>query len=75
MASFLTPYGLSNSVQEKLQLTPFGGGPKQACSHGIRAGNIEIHNFFCLRLYPGEISHSNWPNRELSNDLLDVVVR
>ena len=30
---------------------------------------------FCLRSYPGEISHSNLPNRELSNDLWDVVVR
>ena len=33
------------------------------------------HNFFCLKSYPGEISHSNSPNRELSNDLSDVVVR
>ena len=30
---------------------------------------------FCFRSYPGEISHSNWPNRELSNDISDVVVR
>ena len=30
---------------------------------------------FCLRSYPGEISHSNSPDRELSNDLSDVVVR
>ena len=26
--------------------------------------------FFCLRSYPGEISHSNSANRELSNDVL-----
>ena len=30
---------------------------------------------FCLRSYPGEISHSNSPNRQLSNDISDVVVR
>ena len=33
--------------------------------------------FFCLRSYPGEISHSNLANRELSNDvsLLEVLPR
>ena len=31
--------------------------------------------FFCLRFYPGEISYSNSPNWELSNDFSDVVVR
>ena len=31
--------------------------------------------FFSLMSYPAEISHSNLPNRELSNDLSDVVVR
>ena len=32
---------------------------------------------FCLRSYPGEISHSNSANRELSNDvlLLEVLPR
>ena len=48
MESFLTPYGLSNSGEEKLQFTPFGGGPKLVCSDGLRAGNIESHNFFLL---------------------------
>ena len=48
MDSFLTPYGLSNSGQEKLQFTPFLGGPKAVCSDGFRAGNIESHNFFVL---------------------------
>ena len=48
MESFLTPYGLSNSGQEKLQFTPFGGGPKPVCSDGLCAGNIESHNFFVL---------------------------
>ena len=33
--------------------------------------------FFCLRSYPGEISHSNSAKRELSNDvsLLEVLPR
>ena len=30
---------------------------------------------FCLRYYPGEISHSNSAHRELSNDISDFVVR
>ena len=53
----------------------FGGGPKLGCSDSVRAGFIETHNFFCLRPYPGEIAHSNSANRELSNDLSDLVVR
>ena len=48
MESFLTPYSLSNSSQEKWQFTPFGGGPKPVCSDGLRAGIIESHNFFVL---------------------------
>ena len=48
MESFLTPYGLSNSGQEKLQFTPFWGGPKPVCSGGLRSGTIESHNFFVL---------------------------
>ena len=48
MESFLTPYGLSNSGQEKLQFTPFWGGPKPVCSDGLRAGTIDGHNFFVL---------------------------
>ena len=48
MASFRTPYGLSNSGQEKWQFTPFWGGPKPVCSDGLRAGTIESHNFFVL---------------------------
>ena len=48
MESFLRPYGLSNSGQEKLQFTPFPGGPKRVCSDGLRAGTIESHNFFVL---------------------------
>ena len=48
MDSFLTPYGLLNSGEEKLQFTPFGGVPKPVCSDGLRAGAIESHNFFVL---------------------------
>ena len=48
MDSFLTPYGLSNSGQEKLQFTPFQGGPKLGCSDGLCTGTIESHNFFVL---------------------------
>ena len=49
MDSFLMPYGLSNSGQkEKLQFTPFWGGPKLGCSDGLCTGTIESHNFFCL---------------------------
>ena len=48
MESFLTSYGLSNSGQEKLQFTPFWGGPKRVCSDGLRAETIESHNFFVL---------------------------
>ena len=48
MESFLTPYGLSKSGQEKLQFTPFLGDPKPVCTDGLRAGFIESHNFFVL---------------------------
>ena len=48
MDSFLTPDGLSNSGQEKLQFTPFWGAPKRLSSDGLRAGTIESHNFFVL---------------------------
>ena len=69
-------YGLSNSGEEKLQFTPFlVGRPKPGCSDGVHAGIIESHNFFSLTSYPGEIAHSNSANQELSNEVLDVVVR
>ena len=48
MESFLTLYDLLNSGQEKLQFTPFWGGPKPVCSDGLRAGVIESRNFFVL---------------------------
>ena len=48
MDSFVTPYGLSNSGQEKLQFTPFWGGPKPGCSDGLCTETIESHNFFVL---------------------------
>ena len=36
---------------------------------------MESRNFFCLTSYPGDISQSDSANRELSNDVLAVVVR
>ena len=48
MDSFLTPYDLSNSGEEKLQFTPFCGGPKPGCSDGLCTGTIESRNFFVL---------------------------
>ena len=54
MESFLTPYDLSNSGPEKLQFTPFVGGPKPGCADRLRLEIIKSHNFFCLRSYPSE---------------------
>ena len=48
MYSFQTPYGSSNSGEEKMQFTPFWGGPKPGCLDGLRAEIIESHNFFVL---------------------------
>ena len=48
MDSFLTPYSLWNSGEEKLQFTPFWGGPKLGCSGGLCTGTIESRNFFVL---------------------------
>ena len=48
MDSFLTPYGLSNSGQGKLQFTPFWGGPKLGFSDSLCTGTIESHNLFVL---------------------------
>ena len=67
--------GLVELRPRKVAVHNFLGGPKLVFSDGLRAGTIESHNFFCLRSYPGEISNSNSPNRELSNDLSDVVLR
>ena len=74
MDSFLTPYRLWNFGEENLQFTPFGGGPKRGCSDGLRTGTIKSHNFSCLRSYPGEISHSNSANRELSINVSVLVL-
>ena len=48
MKSFQTPYGVSDSGDEKLQFTHFKGGPKLCCSDSLRLGIIESHNFFVL---------------------------
>ena len=61
--------------RRKVVVHTFWGGPKPGCSDAIRIGTIKSHNFFCLRSYAGEISHPNSPNRQLSNNLSDVVVR
>ena len=55
----------------------FWGGPKPGCSDGLSAGIIESHDFFCLRSYPGEISHSYSAKQELCNDvsLSEVLLR
>ena len=47
--SFPTPDGLSNRAEEKLQFTPFWGGPKLGCSDSLWTRTIESHNFFVLR--------------------------
>ena len=36
---------------------------------------LKAITLFCLTPYPDEIEHSNSPNRELYNGILDVVVR
>ena len=74
MESFLTPYGLSNSGQEKLQFTPvFVWSQAGMLRRPSRRNYRKL--FFCLRSYPGEVSHSNSPNRKLSNDISVLVVR
>ena len=55
MESLLTPYGLSNSDQVKLQFTPFCGGPKLVRSDGLRARTIESHQPL-VRLFLGFVS-------------------
>ena len=75
MDSFLTPYDLSNAGEEKLQFTPFWGGPKPGCSDSLRTGTIESHNFFVLGPILVKFHIRNSPNRGLSNDISDLVVR
>ena len=74
MDSFLTPYGLSNSGEEKLQLTPFGGVSKLGCSDGLCAGIIESHNFFVLGPILVKFHIPTRLNRELFNDIWPVEV-
>ena len=66
---------MSNSGEEKLQFIPFLGGPKPGYLDRLRVGIIESHNFFCLRSYPGEVSHLNSANPELSIDVSVLVLR
>ena len=66
MDSFLTPYDLSNSGEEKLQLTPFWGGPKPGCSDSVCAGIIKSHNFLVLRPMLPKNAYFSSANRQLS---------
>ena len=69
------PYGLSNSGEEKLQFTRFWGWSQAGLLRRPSYRNYRKPKLFFLTFYPGEISHPNSPNRELYNDLSDVVVR
>ena len=72
--------GFSNAVRllefwpRKIAVHTYLGGLKP---YAKTAFALELSKAitFGLRSYPGEISHSNSPNRELSNDLSDVVMR
>ena len=75
MESFHTPHGLSNYREEKLQFTPFGGWSQTGLLRRPSCRNYRKPYIVCLTLCPGEISHSNSAHRELSNDVLVVVVR
>ena len=48
MDSFLTPYGLSNSGQEKLQFTPLWGGPSRAAQTAFVPELSKAITFFIL---------------------------
>ena len=74
MESFLTPYGLSNSGEEKLQFTPFWGGPKPGWSDSIRAGIIESHNFFVLGPILVKFHVRTRLIESFFNDILDVMM-
>ena len=54
----------------------FGVGPDEADKIAL-VQELSKAITFCLRSYPGEISHSNSAKRELSNDvsLLEVLPR
>ena len=54
----------------------FGVGPGQADKTAL-VSELSKAITFCLRSYPGEISHSNSASQELSNDisLLEVLPR
>ena len=75
MDSFLTPYSLWNSGEEKWQFTPFWGGPKQGSSNGLRAGFIESHNFFVLGPILVKLHIRTRLIESFPTVFLDVVVR
>ena len=51
----------------------FGVGPGEAAQTAF-VPDLSKALTFCLASYPGEISHSNSANRELSNDVSDLGV-
>ena len=53
----------------------FGVGRGEAAQTAFIPELSKALTFFCLTSYPGEMSHSNSVNRELSNDVWTVEVR
>ena len=72
---------LSNAVwlvkfrRRKVAVHTFLGWSQAGILRRPSRRNYRKPYLFCLRSYPGEISHSNSPNRGLSNDISDLVVR
>ena len=69
-------YPFLNSGEESCSSHLFGVVPSRAAQTGF-VPELSKAITFCLRSYPGEISHSNSAKRELSNDvsLLEVLPR
>ena len=49
MDSFLPPYGLSNSDEDKLQFIPFWGGPKPGCTVLHICSDVDPSRSPCLK--------------------------
>ena len=67
------PFGLCNSGEENGSSHLFGVVPSRAAQTAFVPELSKAITFF-LRSYPGEISKSNLPNRELFNEVSVVVV-
>ena len=72
--SFATTYGSSNCKEKSGSSHLFWVVPSRVAQTTFVPELLKAITF-CLRSYPGKISHSNSPNLELSNDVSDVVVR